>query len=239
MRILVAEDTPDNQFLIDVYLQGSSHVLTFVEDGAAAVEQFRDAVFDLILMDVRMPRMDGLAATRAIRAIERERGAEAIPIIALTASARKEDIALSLQAGCSAHLSKPFSVDELWDALQAFLPGPRQHANGRDHREASPRGPLVVEMPEGFEATCPDYLCARKRDCETIAQLIEAREFERIRVLAHNMKGTGRSYGFDALTELGLAMETSAKAADLIALTSQLADLREYLSRVELKAIAR
>ncbi len=103
-----------------------------------------------------MPRMDGLAATRAIRAIESERGTQPVPIIALT-GAWEEDITLSLQAGCSAHLSKPFSVDELWDALRAFWPGPLQHANGRDHPEASPHDLLVVEIPEGFGATCPDY----------------------------------------------------------------------------------
>jgi hypothetical protein len=82
---------------------------------------------------------------------------------------------------------------------------------------------------EGLEALRPEYLCDRRRDCETLYLLVAAREFKRIRVLAHNMKGTGRSYGFDRITELGLAMETSADAADVAALTGQIADLWGYL----------
>ena len=232
-RILVAEDTPESQYLIEVYMQGTSHVLTFVEDGDAAVEKFRDDVFDLILMDVRMPRMDGLAATRAIRDIERERGTEAVPIITLTAGAWEEDITLSREAGCTAHLSKPFSLFELMDAVQARLSAHPGQAEVQDRPEAIPPDSLEVEIPARFEVISPDYLCARRRDCETIAQLIASHEFERIRVLAHNMKGTGRSYGFNRVTELGLAMETSARAADSITLTSQLADLQGYLSHVK------
>jgi len=220
LRILVAEDRPENRLLIEVYFQNTSHVLTFVEDGAAAVAQFRDGGFDLILMDVDMPGMDGLAATRAIRALEYERGAEAIPIIALTASAWAEDVAHSRKAGCTAHLSKPISLPELLNAVQVH-----SSQAARVLPKAAPESVVV----EGLEALRPEYLCDRRRDCETLNLLVAAREFKRIRVLAHNMKGTGRSYGFDRITELGLAMETSADAADVAALTGQIADLWGYL----------
>ena len=228
LRILVAEDMADNQLLIEVYLKGTSHVLTFVEDGVAAVEQFRESVFDLILMDVRMPYMDGLAATRAIRAIERERKAEAVPIIALTAGAWADDITLSRQAGCTAHLSKPFSFSELMDAVQAHtLRAPRQSPLAEPSGSGSDA--VVVDIPAELKAICPEYLSERRRDCEAIVELIASRQFEQIRSLAHNMKGTGRSYGFDRVTELGSAMETSANAADVAALTGQLADLQRVI----------
>lgn len=231
MRILVADDRPENRLLIEVYMQGSPHVLTFVEDGLAAVEQFRDADFDLILMDVRMPQMDGLAATRAIRAIEGERKAEAVPIIALTAGACADDVTLSRQAGCTAHLSKPVSLSELMDAVVAHSLCAPQPTGGRYLPKAIPE-PDVVEIPAELKELCPEYLCARRRDCETLWQLIASREFDRIRVLAHNMKGTGRSYGLNRVTEIGLAMEISTDAADVAALTAQVADLQMYLKHV-------
>ena len=141
LKILVAEDRPENRLLIEVYLQGATAVLTFVEDGAAAVEHFQASDFDLILMDVRMPVMDGLAATRAIRAIERERGAEAIPIIALTAGDWNEDIS---RAGCTKHLSKPFSMPELIDAIRAHLRHIRRQACPPD---AAGVAPFTLDTP--------------------------------------------------------------------------------------------
>jgi CheY-like chemotaxis protein len=118
LRILVAEDSPDNRLLVQLYLKGSSHALTFVEDGEAAVKQFRTGGFDLILMDIQMPVMDGLSATRAMRLVERECGLTSIPIVALTANARPEDMKASREAGCDAHLSKPISRQRLLAAIE-------------------------------------------------------------------------------------------------------------------------
>jgi PAS domain S-box-containing protein len=119
-KLLVAEDSSDNRLLVQVYLKGSPYQLTFEEDGKAAVEGFAVSDFDLILMDVRMPVMDGLAATRAIRALERVRGAVPVPIIALTANASLEDIEGSREAGCTAHLSKPISKLVLIGAIEKY-----------------------------------------------------------------------------------------------------------------------
>ncbi|HTM48209.1 MAG TPA: response regulator [Bryobacteraceae bacterium] len=237
MKILVAEDVPDNRFLIEVYMQGSPHVLTFVEDGRAAVDQFRNATFDLILMDVRMPGMDGLEATRAIRAIERDRGSESVPIIALTAHALPEDLAEIMKAGCSAHVSKPVTLADLRNAVDAFSTDASPEAPGGPEEPAG--NAIELETPAGLEGICHEYLCSRRGDYRTLMKLIAALEFEEIRTLAHNMKGTGRSYGFDKLTELGSAMEVSATGRDLAALTAQIAELRQYLRRVRLKCVIR
>jgi two-component system sensor histidine kinase/response regulator len=120
-RILVAEDSPDNRLLVEVYLKGSPHRLTFEEDGKATVDRFAAADFDLILMDVHMPGMDGLEATRAIRAIEFKRGTPSIPIIALTANASLKDIQRSGDAGCNTHLSKPISKRQLLSAIEQYV----------------------------------------------------------------------------------------------------------------------
>jgi PAS domain S-box-containing protein len=120
LRILVAEDSPDNRLLVQLYLEGGPHSLTFVEHGGEALEQIASTEFDVVLMDVQMPVMDGLAATTAIRAMELERGRRAVPILALSANARPEDIESSLEAGCTAHLSKPISKQRLLTALDEY-----------------------------------------------------------------------------------------------------------------------
>jgi CheY-like chemotaxis protein len=124
LRILAAEDSPDNRLLVQLYLQGTSHSITFVEHGGEAVEQAAAADFDLVLMDLQMPVMDGLTATRKIRAMERERGGRAVPILALSANARPQDIESSLAAGCNAHLSKPISKQRLLTALDQYAIAP-------------------------------------------------------------------------------------------------------------------
>jgi len=123
LRILVAEDSADNRLLVEVYLKGSPHRLTFAENGKMAVDRVATEGFDLILMDMQMPVMDGLTATRAIRAIELKRGTDAIPIIALTANARPQDIEMSGAAGCNHHLSKPISKQKLLGAIEEYRPG--------------------------------------------------------------------------------------------------------------------
>jgi CheY-like chemotaxis protein len=123
-RILVAEDSDDNRVLIEVYLKTSPYHLTFEVDGRAAMRRLAVADFDLILMDVQMPEMDGLAATRAIRALERESSQPPIPIIAMTANASSQDIQNSANAGCNAHLSKPVSKLELLHAIEKYRRGP-------------------------------------------------------------------------------------------------------------------
>ena len=122
LRILIAEDSVDNRKLVQVYLKGSPHRLIFAEDGRSAVDLFSAGNFDLILMDMQMPVMDGLTATRTIRAIEQERHSAQIPIIALTANARRQDVELIRSAGCNEHLSKPISKHTLLSAIAAYGP---------------------------------------------------------------------------------------------------------------------
>jgi PAS domain S-box-containing protein len=122
LRILIADDSSDNRMLLRAYLKYTSHTTTFVEDGMRAVEQFKSGNYDLILMDMQMPLLDGLGATRAIRRIEEEQGLTATPILALTASALTHDLSASAAAGCTAHLSKPISKQKLLAAIGHYNP---------------------------------------------------------------------------------------------------------------------
>ncbi len=119
-RILLVEDTPDNRLLIRAYLKRTPHQLDEAENGEIAVQKFRENRYDLVLMDVQMPVMDGYAATRAIREWEKAQGLEPTPVVALTAHAIKEDSDRSLEAGCTAHLTKPIKKATLLAAIEQY-----------------------------------------------------------------------------------------------------------------------
>lgn len=121
LRILLAEDAEDNRALIRAYLAKTRHVLDTAEDGAAAVEKYRTGKYDLVLMDVQMPVMDGHSAARAIRDLERETGRPRVPIYALTAFAFRDDAEKTRAAGCDGHLTKPIKKATLLALLEDHL----------------------------------------------------------------------------------------------------------------------
>ena len=123
IRILAAEDNATNQLILSALLGSLGVDLTLVDDGEAAVEAFAAAAFDVVLMDVQMPRMDGLAATAAIRGRERLSGRPRTPIIALTANVMPSQIEQYRAAGMDAHVAKPVDLDALVGAIDAALAG--------------------------------------------------------------------------------------------------------------------
>ena len=113
IRVLVADDHATNRKVVELVLAAAPVVLTIVEDGAQALEAYRRSEFDLVLMDMQMPVMDGLAATREIRLHEATMGLPRTPIVMLTANALAEHVAAAEDAGADLHLSKPFNAAEL------------------------------------------------------------------------------------------------------------------------------
>ncbi|WP_165188885.1 ATP-binding protein [Caulobacter soli] len=117
LRVLVAEDHPTNQKVVEIILQPFDVALTMVEDGQAALDAFTPGAFDAILMDMQMPVMDGLTATRLIREREAAAGAPPVLLIMLTANAMEEHIQAAKAAGADLHLSKPVRPAQLLEAL--------------------------------------------------------------------------------------------------------------------------
>lgn len=117
MKILVAEDNPINQKFVQVALKKAGHVITSVTDGRQAVDAIKRESFDLVLMDVQMPEMDGFEATSRIRQYQKESGVH-IPIVAMTANAMKGDREKCIEAGMDDYLSKPVKVRELLEVLE-------------------------------------------------------------------------------------------------------------------------
>ncbi|MBR4415139.1 MAG: response regulator, partial [Victivallales bacterium] len=122
-RILLAEDVEINAEIMVMVLETREMEVDLAKNGKIAVEMFEshpEGYYDAILMDMRMPEMDGLTATRAIRAMNRV-DSKVIPIIALTANAFDEDVQRSMQAGLNAHLSKPVEPDALYETLESLI----------------------------------------------------------------------------------------------------------------------
>jgi PAS domain S-box-containing protein len=126
LTILLAEDSENNRMLVEFYLQKTPYQIDAAENGEVAVERFIHRDYDLVLMDMQMPVMDGYSATRAIRKWEQESSLRPTPIVALTANAMKEDEARCMEAGCSAYLSKPVSKTKLLAAILAHTAPPSE-----------------------------------------------------------------------------------------------------------------
>jgi CheY-like chemotaxis protein len=121
LRVLIADDHPTNRKVVELMLDqlGADYVTAC--DGAAAVEAFRARRFDVVLMDMQMPVMDGLSATRAIREHEARLCLARTPVVMLTANALREHVEASLAAGADRHLAKPITASALFQTLAAAL----------------------------------------------------------------------------------------------------------------------
>ncbi|MDB5424203.1 MAG: hypothetical protein JWQ29_1619 [Phenylobacterium sp.] len=121
VRVLVADDNPTNRKVIELMLAAAGATAISVENGRAALDAWRTATFDLVLMDLRMPVMDGLAAIRAIRAEEASSSRRPTPVIVLSANTSPQDRAASAKAGADGHIGKPIRAEELLAAIGAAV----------------------------------------------------------------------------------------------------------------------
>jgi CheY-like chemotaxis protein len=121
LRVLAAEDHPVNRKVVEFILQSAGAELMCVENGELALETFKREPFDAVLMDMQMPVMDGLSATRAIRAFEQESGRAPTPVIMVTAHSMPEHIEASRAAGADRHLAKPIAAAELLTTISEVV----------------------------------------------------------------------------------------------------------------------
>jgi len=124
LRILLADDSPDNRLLVHNYMRNTRYRIDDAENGKIAIEKFETFEYDLVLMDIQMPEMDGYEATRTIRRWEREHQRPRTPILAVTAAALEENKRRTFEAGCDLHITKPVKRGTLLRAIrEAVLDG--------------------------------------------------------------------------------------------------------------------
>ncbi len=224
LRILMAEDSPDNRTITLAYLEETPYRIDVAETGKAAFEMFRTGDYDLILMDRQMPVMDGLSATRAIRAWEKANNLTPTPIIALTASALKGDRETCLAAGCTAYLTKPIKQEALLQAIVDFSALAQAVLARRVKAEAlsQPPGPRVA-------ARVPAYLESCRQNVVDIRDALDRADFSTATVLGHNLRGSGGAFGFQHITDIGAGLELAAEDSDIKASRGWATELDRYL----------
>ena len=121
VRVLVAEDTATGRDVIRKYLESANFDLSFVENGREAVAAAQAQAFDVILMDVRMPEMDGLEAIRHIRSHEQANGLGRTPIVVVSANTSAEDVRDCIEAGADGHIAKPVGRMDVVGAVSEFV----------------------------------------------------------------------------------------------------------------------
>ncbi len=225
-HILIVEDNPFNQKLITAVLTHAGYSFEIAGNGRIALEKVHERDFDLILMDIMMPEMDGFEATRRIRA---EARFDDIPIIALTASALLEDRQQAIDAGCNDYLIKPIETTILLQRI-------KHHLEKRPQPTPEPKTPpSLAEEQAGWRALFLDeYLEALQGAIAELGQLIDARKTEDATRWGHTLKGNAGMFGIEELRNLGIAIEAAAKAEDWAKVTG----LREEIQRVHAQIAA-
>lgn len=143
IRVLAVDDHLTNRMVMETILELISADVVLAEDGAQAVTAFQTGHFDVVLMDLQMPIMDGLTATRRIRDLERASGAPRTPVLAVTANTLSQHVEAARQAGVDRHLAKPITPDGLLAAMATVI----GEVGGRDGTAPGCRFPMAGGRP--------------------------------------------------------------------------------------------
>ncbi len=220
LRVLLVEDHVVNQRVAARMLEGMGHVVVVAEDGKKGVAAYSLEPFDVVLMDVQMPEMDGYEATAMIRSMEKSSGIH-VPIIALTAHAMAGDSDRCIAAGCDGYLSKPVRAEQLRDAINTHVgANPRPERSPESKATTDRRSILdqlrencgndeefMQELIESFLKTTPDTLGMTESAFEQGDLGATARA-------AHGLKGVCLTIGAEAMANACLRVEQAANAAD-------------------------
>lgn len=245
-QVLLVEDNPVNQKVAMDLLSRRGHTVQVAQHGAQALEMMLEQHFDVVLMDVHMPVMDGLTATRHIRdreALGESQGEEKQPIkiIAMTAGATTEDREECFEAGMDHFVSKPFRARELYEVVEAVEPekitaqetlsASGEESGSRLEWETALRNldgdqGLLVELAEMFFSQYPDFM-------ETIERAVYKKNADDLRLSAHSLKGAAHIVGARETAAAALRMEQMGRNGDLQQSVEALTCLRDSINRLE------
>jgi len=195
--VLLAEDNADNQRLVSMYLKTFGATVTIANNGKEAIDKIKEDEFDLILMDMQMPVMNGIDATKYLREMGYTK-----PIVALTANAMKEDRTSFHQAGCNSFIKKPISQQEFKECIFKYL----KEVEIIEEQKEPITSTILIDEPEmkdlidRFIEKIPEYITRIKKSNDN-------RNWQELRENVHDLKGTSGNYGFDELYKLSQDIE--------------------------------
>jgi CheY-like chemotaxis protein/HPt (histidine-containing phosphotransfer) domain-containing protein len=236
---LLAEDNLINQKVSLRILQASGYKASAVNDGAEAIKAVEEKDYDLVLMDIQMPKMDGFAATEHIRNFENDNSD--IPIIALTAHAMMGYREKCLNAGFNEYLSKPIVatdllmiIDNLLDIINASLPEEETNLQTENSIFDFERLKKVSDDDFDFEKDLlSSFVEDVEKKCTQLEDCLEAKDLEGIINLAHTIKGGSYSVGAQKIGDEAFGIEISAKSSDLLSVDERLPQLRNALEETK------
>ena len=248
LRILLAEDIEPNRKIIKQYLKDFPTAIDVAENGRIAVEKFMSNTYDVVLMDIEMPEMDGLSATQAIRKWEWETGSPKTPVIALTAHVFLEHRKKSVEAGCTAFLSKPMKKKDLLTLLgnlfekksgddraisakktEAFVTG---DAAGKD---ISTNLKHKVKVDAELKELIPDLFDEIDAEMVNMNHALRNDDFDTLTRLGHGFKGAAATYGLDDLSSIFLEIGIAAKNRDKDKIMGEMAKAMDHLANLEIE----
>jgi PAS domain S-box-containing protein len=199
-KILFADDALDNRRLVEHLIRKTGARITMVENGQEAARVATEESFDLILMDVQMPLVDGLTATRSIRS-----AGVNTPIVAVSAGAMTSDVEQALEAGCCMHLSKPFDRQAFYLLISKYLP------SATDANRNTPIHSSIDDSDAEMGELINDFVSSLDERLNEIANFASLCDWQNLAARAHKLKGSAGMYGFQELSSAASALERAAK----------------------------
>lgn len=221
-KILVVEDNKDNQQLFTILLEKTGAEVKIANNGLQAVEKVTNEHFDLVFMDMQMPVMDGLEATKLIKS----KGYK-VPVVSLTANAMKQDREASLAAGCSDYITKPVNKLDLYHIVYKYLePGDGVAEISREpDNNIIDNDPDIINLKNKFIESLPVKL-------EKIQKAFELNHFDVVKTEVHKLKGLGGSFGCSELTALSLEIEKSLINNDIDICRTLIEKMDDMIDRI-------